>query len=134
METEVPITVPKDPRRFPFGSDPEDQKEFHAQVKAEPDLYTMICEAYAPKVKLKNDIFPRPHEIYNCTTCKLGRELPLSNDKNEYTCRCRWDVKLHVGPRFNDIMCVWYQSKVPRPKKGYLPGFDTGKYKPSERR
>ena len=70
-------------------------------------------QALAPKVIIRNNIFPEPHEIYNCTTCKRGRALPADTlgDKEEYNYYCRWDLKTHIGPRFGDINCPNYDRR-----------------------
>ena len=83
--------------------------------------------AYSPKVTIKNDIFPRPHEIYNCTSCKLGEpEHPAVKLKNPDTFRvkCKGNLQWNEGPRFNDIGCTNWSPRETHPKKGYTPGID----------
>lgn len=127
---------------FPFDNvkskDPEDTKEFEAQVAAEPDLYTLITEAYAPKVKIENETFPRPHEVYNCTTCRNGElEHPAHKIKSpeSYRVRCKgWNQQWNTGPRWNDIGCEHWARKIDKPKKGYFPGVESGEYDSFDRR
>jgi hypothetical protein len=109
-----------------MGHDPIDANEFRQQVAAEPELWHAIATAYPPKVKIQNDIFPRPHEVYNCTTCKRGHIIPETPpNKEEYVARCSWDLQLHIGPRFNDTGCRHFISKIKRPRKGYMPGVES---------
>lgn len=98
--------------------DPQDQAEFNAQVRAEPHLYVAIAEALDPKVRIENNIFPFPHETYNCTTCRYGGPN-ISSDKERFYNRCsnhravtfgRWCE----GRRWNDIECPSFESKEKR--------------------
>jgi hypothetical protein len=116
---------------------PEDQLEFQQQVAAEPDLYTMLFEAHDPKVKIENEIFPRQHEVYNCTTCKNGKpEHPAHKikDPENFRVRCKWNQQWNTGPRWNDIGCPAWDRKLERPRHGLMPGVESGPYDPSERR
>lgn len=93
------------------------------------------CRAYDPKVKVQNDIFPRPHEVYNCSSCKRGKELPqYPPDKERYMYWCKWDGRRHVGPRWNDIACAHWDRKVPIPKHGFMPNLESGPYDPRDRK
>jgi hypothetical protein len=115
--------------------DPDDKQEFINQVNSEPDEWMMICKAYPPKVTVKNDIFPRQHEIYNCTSCRRGRELPqFPKDTENYNCRCTWDGLEHIGPRWNDTGCSNWDRKIPIPKHGFMPRVESGSYDKRDRR
>ena len=113
-----------------FGED--DSKEFKEQVNAEPDLWRIYAEAMPCKVKIENEVFPRPHEVYNCTSCKHGGPN-INPDKERFYNRCqnpqsqtfgRW----MDGGKWNDIGCPWFFSKIERPKHGFMPGIESGPY------
>jgi len=115
--------------------DPADKQEFINQVNSEPDEWMIICKAYPPKVTVKNDIFPRPHECYNCSSCKRGKELPANKlSKEDYHFYCKWDLKTHIGLEHHDNACPNWDRKIPVPKHGFMPGVESGKYGKNDRR
>lgn len=111
------------------AQDPEDAKEFANQVNSEPDLWSIIYEACDPEVKIKNNIFPQPWEIYNCTTCKFAEpEHPAhkAQSPDKYRVRLKKSCPMlgdqwSEGPRFNDIGCNFHELIIARPRRGYLP-------------
>ena len=93
--------------------------------------------AYAPKVIIKNDIFPREHEVYNCTSCARAEpEHPAWKYKHEetYRVKCKFNLHYNTGPRWNDIGCPNWDRKIQKPKGGYAPGIESGPYDPRDRR
>lgn len=69
--------------------------------------------AFRPRVRIKNDVFPRPHEVYNCTSCRRGRELPANKiSKEDYHYYCKWDMKTHIGLPFGDNGCQYWDRKI----------------------
>jgi hypothetical protein len=117
------------------SKDPEDTKEYFNQVNSEPNLWRLVAEALPPKVIVENEIFPREWEIYNCTTCKRGLIVPeFPENKEEYICRCRWDGRMHIGPRWNDTGCPYFDARIQHPKHGFQPGLESGPYSPQEHR
>jgi hypothetical protein len=92
-------------------------------------------------VKIQNDIFPRPHEVYNCTTCARAEpEHPAQKLKNSETYKVKCGPQglfpglFQSGPRWNDIGCSKFDRKIPIPKKGFMPGIETGKYDSLDRK
>jgi hypothetical protein len=78
-------------------------------------------KAYAPKVKVRNEILPAPHDVYNCTSCRRGRELPHNKISDEdYHYYCAWDLKEHIGEgmkkNFGDNGCGFWDRKIQKPK------------------
>lgn len=108
--------------------DEDDEEEFHQQVAAEPDLWRIYAETLPCKVKIENEVFPRAHEIYNCTTCKLGEpEHPAHKLKSRetYRVKCKWNMQWNEGPRWNDIGCLKWDRKIKVPRHGYMPGVES---------
>ena len=117
--------------------DPDDKQEFINQVNSEPDEWMMICKAYPPKVTIQNDIFPRAHEVYNCTSCTNGEpEHPAHKLKSNetYRVKCKWNLQWNEGPRWNDIACPKWDRRVKVPKHGFMPGVESGVYDKNDRR
>jgi hypothetical protein len=118
--------------------DEDDEKEFKAQVAAEPELWHIYATALDPTVKIENDVFPRPHEVYNCTSCRYGGPN-ISANKERFYNRCA-NTKARTfgmwceGKRWNDTGCPWFDSKIKRPPHGYLPGVEDGKYGTNDRK
>jgi hypothetical protein len=107
--------MPTFPRPRVTVKDPDDQREFNAQVAAEPDLYTLITKAYEPKVIIENEIFPHVHEIYNCTNCTRAEpEHPAYKlkDTERYRIKCKEFLVYSTGPRWNDIGCPRFDRKI----------------------
>ena len=105
-----------------------------SQWNAERDAHTnashLEAKAFPPKkVKIRDDTHPRPHEVYNCTTCTRGRELPANKiTKEDYHYRCTWDLKEHIGEgmkkNLGDNGCPNWDRKIPIPYHGYMPGVE----------
>lgn len=119
---EIPITG------WPVKPKTLDDEEFMKQVMAEPNEWSFLTEAYPIKAVAKNEAFPRPHEVYNCTTCNRGG-YNASPDQEKFFVKCRnVDSPFHGfwnrGKRWNDIDCKQWARKEPRPRKGYLPGVE----------
>ena len=105
--------------------------QWNAARDAKTNSLHLDAKAYPPKVDIKNDVFPRPHETYNCTTCARGRELPQNKiSKEDYHYYCRWDLKTHIGPKnslglpLGDNGCPQWDRRVPIPHKGYMEGVE----------
>lgn len=109
---------------------------------AEKSRYQIVeTKAYAPKVIIKNEIFPRPDEVYNCTSCRNSDpEHPAwkMKDPERYHVKCTGEGlfpgRMQTGPRWNDISCPKWSRKIPKYPKGYNPGIDTGPYDPLDKR
>lgn len=114
--------------------DPDDLRELKAQVAADSKYYLPPqWKAEDVKVKIRNNIFPRPDETYNCTNCHNGKEMqrifwcapPLHPDEKHY--RCKADGCEHVFLPFQDISPECGNSFKPinvRLHRGYQPGVD----------
>ena len=107
--------------------------QWNAARDAHTDSLHVEGKAYPPKVRARDDTGPRPHEIYNCTTCLNGEpEHPAHKLKNpdSFHVKCTkpfiagcvtcWND----GPRLEDIGCANWERKVPIPRKGYWPGIE----------
>jgi len=97
--------------------DQQDQKEFHDQVNAEPELWHSTFEVFDPKVKIVNECFPHAHEIYNCTNCTRAEpEHPAYKLKNpeRFRVKCKHIRAYSEGPRWNDIGCPYFDAKLRR--------------------
>ena len=101
----------------------------------ESEVQTIVeGKAIPPKVIIENEVFPRPHEVYNCRTCRKGRELPQNKISTEdYHFYCTWDMHTHIGPNYNDICCTNWDRKIEKPKKGFNI-LETGPYDSLDRR
>ena len=85
------------------------------------DLLHVYGEAYEPKVKVRNNIYPDLSETHNCATCLWGeKEHPAfvikSPDTFKVKCTLRTDMSgrpiMSEGPRHEDISCpVWNRRK-----------------------
>lgn len=74
--------------------------------------FEISAKAYAPKVTIRNNIFPPYEELRNCRTCRYGRKLPADKLTNEdYHYRCTWNLKEHIGARNLDNDCTDYIRK-----------------------
>lgn len=106
-------------RIFPKGiqsRNPEDTREFEAQIAAEPEKWYAEYKAYPPQVRIKNNIFPELHEIYNCTTCFFGG-LNFNPDGEHFRIYCREFHKWSNGSKWNDIECPKFDTKSNHPSK-----------------
>jgi hypothetical protein len=87
----------------------------------EVELRTFVeAKAYKPEVIIKNNLFPFPHEIYNCTTCKRGTNL-YSAIKERYMYWCANDCKKHIGDKYADNCCMKHDMKI---KNGIMEGVE----------
>jgi hypothetical protein len=103
------------------------ESQWNAEREAKVNGVHLEARAYPPKVTIRNDIFPRQHEIYNCTTCKLAEpEHPAYTIKNPDTfhVKCKGNKQWNEGPRFEDIACWSWYPQERRPRKGYTEGID----------
>lgn len=101
---------------------PSDPKRSAWNAKREEKLARLHVEAktYPIKVTVTDDVFPRPHEVYNCTTCKRGREqLQFPKDENNYKYYCKWRMATVDGPKYKDMGCEFWDRKILKPHKGY---------------
>ena len=112
--------VPIDPR----------VSQWNAERDAKANALHFEAKAYPPKATVKNDIFPRPHEIYNCTTCTHGEKEHPVHTMNPDTFRVKTKPSCVIpnqwseGPRFVDIGCPSWDRRIPIPHKGYTLGID----------
>jgi uncharacterized protein (DUF736 family) len=69
--------------------------------------------AYDVKATIKNNIFPEPREIYNCTTCKEAEpEHPAYKVNTEkFRVKCTWNKHWNEGPRYEDIACPKWERR-----------------------
>ena len=117
-----------------FTAAPIDKQvsQWNAERDAKTNSLHLEATAYPPeKIEIKNDVYPREHEIYNCTSCSRGRELPANKlSKTDYHYYCRWDMKTHIGPKnihglpLGDNGCQMWGRKVKIPHKGYMEGVE----------
>ena len=99
--------------------------QWNAARDAKTDSLHLEAKAYPPRVHIRNDTHPRPHEVYNCTSCARGRELPANKlTQEDYHYYCRWDLKTHIGIPFGDNTCPNWDRKIKIPYHGYMEGFE----------
>jgi hypothetical protein len=80
--------------------------------------------------------------VYNCTTCARKKEQEnlvwKLQHPEQYKITCGSEGLfpgfVQTGPRWNDIACPRWDRLIPIPKKGYMPGIETGKYDPLDRK
>lgn len=102
--------IPVDPRISQWNAERETQvNSSHIEARV-----------YPPKVTANEDIFPRSHEIYNCTTCAHGEQEHPAHvvyDPQKFHVRCKpscpmmgsiFGDKWSDGPRFEDIGCSYW--------------------------
>ena len=100
---------------------------WNAERERRTNAVHLEAKAYPPSTKVKNEIFPRPHEVYNGTTCLWAeKEHPAYTMKNQetYHVKCTFMKVNCEGPRFYDVGCPHWERREPKPKKGYTPGID----------
>ena len=115
---------------------PHQASQWNAERDAHTNAIHLEGSAYPPKVAIKNDILPRTHEIYNCTTCTHGEpEHPAYTMQHPDTFRVKCKPSCPVvgslfaarwseGPRYEDIGCTNWDRRIPIPHKGYMPGVE----------
>lgn len=122
--------------RIEYIEEPKQINVTYPDGETEP-RFVVEAKAYAPRVKIQNDIWARPWELYNCSTCKRGRELPSNVMSTEdYHIYCRWDLHEHIGLKKVSAECKYdkWERKIERPKGGLWPGIETGPYDPDDRK
>jgi hypothetical protein len=87
--------------------------QWNAEREAKVNATHLIGRAYDPIVKIRNNIFPEPREIYNCTTCENGEpEHPAYKTNIEkYRVKCKWNKQWNEGPRYRDIDCPQWKRR-----------------------
>ena len=100
--------------------------QWNSMRDAKTDGLHIEAKAYPPKVTIRNDIFPRTYEVYNCTTCLNGEpEHPAHKTNMEkFRVKCKGNMQWNEGPRTGDIGCPNWDRRIPRPSKGYLEGIE----------
>ena len=114
-----------------FTAKPVDKQvsQWNAERDAKINSLHLEAEAFPPaKIYLRNDTHPRPHEVYNCTSCKRGGPN-ISADNQRFYSKCANPQAQTFGAwceggKWTDIGCPWFDRKIKIPYHGYMPGVE----------
>lgn len=119
------IPIEDDPNAWIMPDIDPRVSQWNKERDAKTNAQYIEARAYPPKVKIRDDVIPRQHEVYNCTSCRRGRELPANKmSQEDYHFFCRWDLKTHIGMMVGDNGCQYWDRKIKIPHKGYLEGVE----------